>query len=166
MAAARRFLRVAGLSGAHSARRRSRASIPVHLEPFALARGPDLRPRDRRVEAFARVKVPKSLPRWIPFGRRHQFVPLEQVIGANLGSALSGNGDPRLQHLPRHPILGPRARALRRGRRPARRSSRSRSSSDASPRWCASRSRTGRRRSCASFCSTSCRKISRRTCRR
>src|SRR6202022_2415962 len=33
---------------------------------------------------FARVKVPKSLPRWIPFGRPNQFVPLERVIGANL----------------------------------------------------------------------------------
>src|SRR5438132_14403034 len=35
---------------------------------------------------FARVKVPKSLPRWIPFGRGNAFIPLEQVIGANLGA--------------------------------------------------------------------------------
>ena len=39
---------------------------------------------------FARVKVPKSLPRWIPFGRKNQFVPLEQVIGANLGALFPG----------------------------------------------------------------------------
>ena len=39
---------------------------------------------------FARVKVPKSLPRWIPFGRPNQFVPLEQVIGANLGALFPG----------------------------------------------------------------------------
>ena len=39
---------------------------------------------------FARVKVPKSLPRWIPFGRSNQFVPLEQVIGANLGALFPG----------------------------------------------------------------------------
>jgi len=39
---------------------------------------------------FARVKVPKSLPRWIPFGRTNQFVPLEQVIGANLGALFPG----------------------------------------------------------------------------
>ncbi len=39
---------------------------------------------------FARVKVPKSLPRWIPFGRANQFVPLEQVIGANLGALFPG----------------------------------------------------------------------------
>lgn len=39
---------------------------------------------------FARVKVPKSLPRWIPFGRANHFVPLEQVIGANLGALFPG----------------------------------------------------------------------------
>jgi polyphosphate kinase len=40
---------------------------------------------------FARVKVPKSLPRWVPVeGRPHHFVPLEQVIGANLGALFPG----------------------------------------------------------------------------
>jgi polyphosphate kinase len=39
---------------------------------------------------FARVKVPKVLPRWIPFGRSNQFVPLERVIGANLGALFPG----------------------------------------------------------------------------
>jgi polyphosphate kinase len=39
---------------------------------------------------FARVKVPKSLPRWIHFGRGNAFIPLEQVIGANLGSLFPG----------------------------------------------------------------------------
>jgi polyphosphate kinase len=40
---------------------------------------------------FARVKVPKSLPRWVPVqGRPLQFVPLEQVIGANLGALFPG----------------------------------------------------------------------------
>ncbi len=40
---------------------------------------------------FARVKVPKSLPRWVPVpGRPNHFVPLEQVIGANLGALFSG----------------------------------------------------------------------------
>src|SRR5256714_13477133 len=32
---------------------------------------------------FARVKVPKSLPRWIPFGSGNAFIPLAQGIGAN-----------------------------------------------------------------------------------
>ena len=39
---------------------------------------------------FARVKVPKSLPRWVPISRPHHFVPLEQVIGANLGVLFPG----------------------------------------------------------------------------
>ena len=40
---------------------------------------------------FARVKVPKSLPRWVPVpGRPNHFVPLEQVIGANLGALFAG----------------------------------------------------------------------------
>jgi polyphosphate kinase len=40
---------------------------------------------------FARVKVPKSLPRWVPVpGRANHFIPLEQVIGANLGALFSG----------------------------------------------------------------------------
>jgi len=39
---------------------------------------------------FARVKVPRSLPRWVPVGRPNHFVPLEQVIGTNLGALFSG----------------------------------------------------------------------------
>ena len=40
---------------------------------------------------FARVKVPKSLPRWVPVpGRPNHFIPLEQVIGANLGALFPG----------------------------------------------------------------------------
>jgi polyphosphate kinase len=39
---------------------------------------------------FARVKVPKSLPRWVRVGDSHRFVPLERLIGANLGALFSG----------------------------------------------------------------------------
>jgi polyphosphate kinase len=40
---------------------------------------------------YARVKVPKSLPRWVPLrGKATHFVPMEQVIGANLGSLFPG----------------------------------------------------------------------------
>jgi polyphosphate kinase len=40
---------------------------------------------------FARVKVPRILPRWVPVpGRPYHFVPLEQVIGANLGALFPG----------------------------------------------------------------------------
>ncbi len=39
---------------------------------------------------FARVKVPKSLPRWVPVNGGHRFVALEEVIGANLGALFPG----------------------------------------------------------------------------
>ena len=39
---------------------------------------------------FARVKVPKSLPRWVPTSKPNHFVPLEQVIGANVGALFPG----------------------------------------------------------------------------
>jgi polyphosphate kinase len=41
-------------------------------------------------ERFARVKVPKIIPRWVPLSAQHSFVPLEQVIGANLESLFPG----------------------------------------------------------------------------
>jgi polyphosphate kinase len=41
-------------------------------------------------ERFARVKVPKILPRWVPLTTANQFVPLEEVIGANLESLFPG----------------------------------------------------------------------------
>ncbi|MBI2795904.1 MAG: polyphosphate kinase 1 [Gemmatimonadetes bacterium] len=67
---------------------------PGHPFPYisnlSLSLAVRLRDPDRGVEQFARVKVPKSLPRWVPFGRPHQFVPLEEVIGANLGSLFPG----------------------------------------------------------------------------
>jgi polyphosphate kinase len=39
---------------------------------------------------LARIKVPKSLPRWVPFGNENHFLPLEQVIGAHLGALFPG----------------------------------------------------------------------------
>jgi polyphosphate kinase len=39
---------------------------------------------------FAHVKVPKSLPRWVPFGRAGHFIPLEEIIGGNLGALFPG----------------------------------------------------------------------------
>jgi polyphosphate kinase len=41
-------------------------------------------------EHFARVKVPRSLPRWVGIGRGNFVVPLEEVIGANLSALFSG----------------------------------------------------------------------------
>jgi polyphosphate kinase len=43
-----------------------------------------------KTSRLARIKVPKSLPRWVPFGKKSHFVPLEQLIKANLGSVFPG----------------------------------------------------------------------------
>jgi polyphosphate kinase len=45
---------------------------------------------DRGEERFARVKVPKSLPRWVPLHTAQHFLPLEQLIGAHLGTLFPG----------------------------------------------------------------------------
>ena len=42
------------------------------------------------VERFARVKVPKILPRWVPLPGTHRYQPLEQLIGAHLESLFPG----------------------------------------------------------------------------
>jgi polyphosphate kinase len=41
-------------------------------------------------ERFARVKVPKILPRWVPLMSPNEYVPLEEVIGGNLESLFPG----------------------------------------------------------------------------
>jgi polyphosphate kinase len=41
-------------------------------------------------ERFARVKVPKILPRWVPLPAPNHFIPLEEVIGANLEALFPG----------------------------------------------------------------------------
>ena len=67
---------------------------PGHPFPYisnlSLSLAVEIRDPDRGIDHFARVKVPRSLPRWVPFGRGHHFVPLEEVIGANLGALFPG----------------------------------------------------------------------------
>ncbi len=67
---------------------------PGHPFPFisnlSLSLAVEIRDPVKGADHFARVKVPKSLPRWVPFGRPNHFVPLEQVIGANLGALFPG----------------------------------------------------------------------------
>ncbi len=41
-------------------------------------------------ERFARVKVPRILPRWVRLAEPNRFVPLEQLIAANLESLFPG----------------------------------------------------------------------------
>jgi polyphosphate kinase len=67
---------------------------PGHPFPYisnlSVSLAVEIRDPVRRTDHFARVKVPKSLPRWVPFGRPNHFVPLEEVIGANLGALFPG----------------------------------------------------------------------------
>ena len=67
---------------------------PGHPFPYisnlSLSLAVEIRDPDTDDVHFARVKVPKSLPRWVPISRPNHFVPLEQVIGANLGVLFPG----------------------------------------------------------------------------
>lgn len=67
---------------------------PGHPFPYisnlSLSLAVEIRDPVKGTDHFARVKVPKSLPRWVPFGRTNEFIPLEEVIGANLGSLFPG----------------------------------------------------------------------------
>ena len=68
---------------------------PGHPFPYisnlSLSLAVELRDPVRGLDHFARVKVPKSLPRWVAVeGRPLHFVPLEQVIGAHLGTLFPG----------------------------------------------------------------------------
>ncbi|MFN2397523.1 MAG: polyphosphate kinase 1 [Gemmatimonadaceae bacterium] len=70
------------------------AAAPGHPFPYisnlSLSLAVDVRDPVTGAVHFARVKVPKSLPRWISFGRTNEFIPLEQVIGANLSALFPG----------------------------------------------------------------------------
>ncbi|MFL5577771.1 MAG: polyphosphate kinase 1 [Gemmatimonadaceae bacterium] len=67
---------------------------PGHPFPYisnlSLSLAVELRDPETGRDRLARVKVPPSLPRWVPFGRAHHFVALEEVIGANLGALFPG----------------------------------------------------------------------------
>jgi polyphosphate kinase len=56
----------------------------LSLSIAVVLRGPD------GEERFARVKVPKIIPRWVPLLAPNRFVPLEQVIGSNLEALFPG----------------------------------------------------------------------------
>ena len=67
---------------------------PAHHFPYisnlSLSLAVEIRDAATDTMRFARVKVPKSLPRWVSFGRPGHFIPLEEVIGANLGALFPG----------------------------------------------------------------------------
>jgi polyphosphate kinase len=66
---------------------------PGHPFPYisnlSLSLAVELREPETGIEHFARVKVPKSLPRWVPV-RSLQYLPLEDLIGAHLGRLFPG----------------------------------------------------------------------------
>jgi polyphosphate kinase len=70
------------------------AADPGHPFPYisnlSLLLGVQFHDASTGASRLARIKVPKSLPRWVPFGTENHFVPLEQVIGANLESLFPG----------------------------------------------------------------------------
>ena len=67
---------------------------PSHPFPYisnlSLSLAVQLRDPETKAEEFARVKVPRSLPRWVSTGVKHRFVPLERVIAANLSALFPG----------------------------------------------------------------------------
>jgi polyphosphate kinase len=67
---------------------------PGHPFPYisnlSLSLAVELRDPERGDIRFARVKVPKSLPRWVPTGRPNRFVPMEWLIGARLDALFPG----------------------------------------------------------------------------
>jgi polyphosphate kinase len=66
---------------------------PAHPFPYisnlSLSLAVNLRDADGE-ERFARVKVPKILPRWVPLEGPSRWVPLEQVIAANIEALFPG----------------------------------------------------------------------------
>ncbi|HEX5577472.1 MAG TPA: polyphosphate kinase 1 [Gemmatimonadaceae bacterium] len=67
---------------------------PSHPFPYisnlSLSLAVQLKHPETGAEEFARVKVPKSLPRWVPTGVSHRFVPLERLITGNLSALFPG----------------------------------------------------------------------------
>ncbi|MBL8997031.1 MAG: polyphosphate kinase 1 [Gemmatimonadetes bacterium] len=67
---------------------------PGHPFPYisnlSLSLAVELRDPERGDVRFARVKVPKSLPRWVPTGRPHSYVPLEALIAERLDALFPG----------------------------------------------------------------------------
>ena len=67
---------------------------PGHPFPYisnlSLSLAVQVHDESRSIEHFARVKVPRSLPRWVPLKRQHHFVALEDLIGAHLAKLFPG----------------------------------------------------------------------------
>ncbi len=60
-----------------------------HISNLSLSLAVSLHDADGE-ERFARVKVPRLLPRWVPLTRPNEFLPLEYLIGAHLHTLFPG----------------------------------------------------------------------------
>ncbi|HEX8724283.1 MAG TPA: polyphosphate kinase 1 [Gemmatimonadaceae bacterium] len=62
-----------------------------HISNLSISLAVEIRDPDTGAVRFARVKVPRSLPRWVPVeGRTNQFVPLEALVGFHLEALFPG----------------------------------------------------------------------------
>ncbi|MDE3128036.1 MAG: polyphosphate kinase 1 [Gemmatimonadota bacterium] len=62
-----------------------------HISNLSISLAVEIRDPDTGAVLFARVKVPKSLPRWVPVeGRTNQFVALEELVGSHLEALFPG----------------------------------------------------------------------------
>jgi polyphosphate kinase len=62
-----------------------------HISNLSISLAVEIRDPDTGAVRFARVKVPRSLPRWVPVeGRTNQFVSLESLVGAHLEALFPG----------------------------------------------------------------------------
>ncbi len=66
------------------------ANPPPYIGNLALSLAIQIHDPATKTSRLARIKVPKSLPRWVPFGEKNHFVLLEQLIAANLQSVFPG----------------------------------------------------------------------------
>ena len=104
------------LPGAHAARRRPGPSLPVHLEPLAVARRPPARPEHRHRDLRAREGAEGGAAAL----RAHRPGRVRAARERDRPAprpALPGHGDPLPRRLPGHARRG--LHDLRRGRRPA-----------------------------------------------
>ena len=115
---ARRDVRRVDLPGAHPARGRPRAPVPVHLEPVAQPRGHRARPVERRRALRARQGAAAAPPLRRRSPTASASCSLEQVIAAQPRRAVPRHGGARAPSVPRHPRRRLRARGRSRG--PAR----------------------------------------------
>ena len=85
----------------------------LSLSIAVVLRGPD------GEERFARVKVPKIIPRWVPLLAPNTLRTAGAGDRVQPRVAVPGRGDPGLVSLPHHPEHRPADRDRRRGRGPA-----------------------------------------------